>query len=266
LTSVSLAAYVFLNKSHAATTYLNRPYKRRSRFLRWLSEYHDPEHDTATEGVVEMAPWPVAFGEKGVVRWDWETCEKRGGSWKKVRERMEKRRIEPKCAFSPFLSSLADHTDPLVDSSLVLFASGYKQEFSSWLSPSYPRPWDTNIRDILSSSTPDVAFIGFVRPGVGAIPPIAEQQSMWWTAYCKGLMRLPEDEPHYYLLARPEARIRYGVDHSFVSFPLLLPLLHILDSRSRSFHGPTGPICQPSPKTSAAPLPSSSSSENTVLS
>lgn len=95
-------------------------------------------------------------------------------------------------------------------SSLVIFASGYKQEFSSWLSPEYPRPWDTDVRDVLSSSAPDVAFIGFVRPGVGAIPPIAEQQSMWWTALLQKKMKLPTDPPHYYLLSRPEARIQVG--------------------------------------------------------
>ncbi|GAA6029258.1 hypothetical protein JCM8097_003591 [Rhodosporidiobolus ruineniae] len=186
-------AYVFLNKSHAATTYINRPYKTRSKLLSLISSYHDPEEDVATLGVVELAPFPTGFDEEGAVQWDWEKCSARGGSWKKVRERMEGRRVEP---------------------NLVLFASGYRQEFSDWLSPEYPRPWDANIRDVVSSTTPDIAFIGFVRPGVGAIPPIAEQQSMWWTAYLKGIMKLPTDPPHYYLLAKPEARIKYGVDHS----------------------------------------------------
>ncbi|BGP22714.1 hypothetical protein JCM10295v2_001605 [Rhodotorula toruloides] len=186
-------AYVFLNKSHKASTYLNRPYRERSKWLSALSEYHDPPEDVATPGVVEMAPWPVGFDEDGVVQWDWDKCAMRGGSWKKVKERMQDRRIEP---------------------DLVLFASGYKHEFSEWLSPEYPRAWDADVRDIVWSSTPDVAFIGFVRPGVGAIPPIAEMQSMWWTAYLKGWMRLPTDPPHYYLLASENARIKHGVDHS----------------------------------------------------
>ncbi|GAA6004683.1 hypothetical protein JCM10207_000980 [Rhodosporidiobolus poonsookiae] len=186
-------AYVFLNKSHGASTYLNRPYRSRSPLLSWISEYHDPPEDAATPGVVELAPWPEGFDADGAVRWDWEKCEKRGGSWKRVAERMRSRRVEP---------------------DLVIFASGYKQEFSSWLGPEYPRPWDADVRDIVSSASPDVAFLGFVRPGVGAIPPIAEQQSMWWVAYLRGLMQLPTDEPHYYLLAKPEARIKYGVDHS----------------------------------------------------
>jgi hypothetical protein len=88
-------AYVFLMKSHKASTFLNRPYRQRSPLLSYLSEYHDPEEDAKTPGVVEMAPWPTGFDEEGVVQWDWDKCEARGGSWKKVRRRMEQKRIEP---------------------------------------------------------------------------------------------------------------------------------------------------------------------------
>lgn len=222
-------AYVFLNKSHKAATFLNRPYRNRSKLMSLVSEYHDPPEDSATPGVVEMAPWPVGFDESGAVKWDWEACGKKGGSWKRVKARMEDRRVEPKCVCSRLDSRWRSSAKSLScrlrctglarltlfpPGSLVIFASGYKQEFSSWLSNEYPRPWDADVRDIVSSGTPDVAFLGFVRPGVGAIPPIAEQQSMWWTAFLQGKMQLPTDPPHYYLLSRPEARIQYGVDHS----------------------------------------------------
>ena len=53
-----------------------------------------------------------------------------------------------------------------------------------------------------------------MRPGVGAIPPITEQQALWWTALILGTMPLPQTEPHYHLLAKKTARIHYGVDHS----------------------------------------------------
>ncbi|GAA6016284.1 hypothetical protein JCM8202_005550 [Rhodotorula sphaerocarpa] len=187
-------AYVFLMKSHKASTFLNRPYRNRSPLLSYLSEYHDPEEDAKTSGVVEMAPWPTEFDQDGVVQWDWEKCEARGGSWKKVRRRMEQKRIEP---------------------DLVVFASGYRQDFSDWLAPDYPRPWEASMRDIIKPDVPDVAFLGFVRPGVGAIPPIAEQQSMWWTAWLTGQMpSLPKTPSNYYLLSPPTARIKYGVDHT----------------------------------------------------
>ncbi|GAA6013204.1 hypothetical protein JCM11491_005214 [Sporobolomyces phaffii] len=214
-------AYVFLNKSHKASTYLNRPYKDRSKFLSWLSEYHDPEEDTATPGVVEMAPFPTRVDDTGRFEFDWDQCEKRGGSWKKVRARLESRSIEP------------DH---------VIFATGYRQEFDSWLAPSYPRPWDCTVRDVVAPSDPTVAYLGFVRPGVGAIPPIAEQQAMWITALWNkpnsklAKNGLPADRPSYYLLSKDDARIKYGVDHStyqstlandFGGSPSLLELVRV---------------------------------------
>lgn len=73
---------------------------------------------------------------------------------------------------------------------------------------------DAQIRNIINPSHPDIAFIGFVRPGVGAIPPIAEQQAMWWTTLITGCMQMPMHPPQYHLLAAKGSRIQYGVDHS----------------------------------------------------
>lgn len=56
----------------------------------------------------------------------------------------------------------------------------------------------------------------FVLLGVvkGAIPPIAEMQVMFWISLLKGRVRKPLPPPHYYLLVKETARIKYGVDHS----------------------------------------------------
>lgn len=48
----------------------------------------------------------------------------------------------------------------------------------------------------------------------GAIPPIAEMQSFFWISLIKGLVRKPLPPPHYHLLVKDAARIKYGVDHS----------------------------------------------------
>lgn len=88
-------AYVFLNKSHKAMHFLNRPYRQRSSLLSWISEYHDPPADVATEGVVEMAPFPESVGHGGVVSWDWGKCRAKGGSWVEVAKRLERRKVEP---------------------------------------------------------------------------------------------------------------------------------------------------------------------------
>lgn len=37
-----------------------------------------------------------------------------------------------------------------------------------------------NVRHIIDKNEPQIAFIGFVRPAIGAIPPLAEAQTNWW--------------------------------------------------------------------------------------
>ena len=53
-----------------------------------------------------------------------------------------------------------------------------------------------------------------MRPGVDAIPPIAEQQAMWWTTLILEKMKKPRQPGHYKLLIKDNARIEYGVDYS----------------------------------------------------
>lgn len=49
---------------------------------------------------------------------------------------------------------------------------------------------------------------------LGAIPPIAEMQCMFWISLLKGQVKKPLSPPHYHLLVKDQARIKYGVDHS----------------------------------------------------
>jgi dimethylaniline monooxygenase (N-oxide forming) len=100
-------AYVFLNKSQKAMTFINRPYFARSRLLSFLSSYSDPEEDVNTPGQVEIMPAPVGVDSNGRMKFDWEATKQRGGSWVKVAKRMEGRKCEP---------------------DLVILATGYKQE------------------------------------------------------------------------------------------------------------------------------------------
>src|SRR5882762_7613323 len=48
----------------------------------------------------------------------------------------------------------------------------------------------------------------------GAIPPIAEMQAFFWISLLKGRVKMPLPPPHYHLLVKETARIKYGVDHS----------------------------------------------------
>jgi len=179
-------AYVFLNKSHKAMPYINRPYRRRSWILDLFSHYSDPPEDSPpqTNFVVDLAPFPTSFLPSGRAVFPL--------LHRKDAVRMAQRDFRP---------------------DTVIYATGYTQDFSI-LDESYPTPSEADVRNVVRTGDEDVAFIGFVRPGVGAIPPIAEMQAMFWVSLLKGQVRDPLPPPHYYLLVKETARIKYGVDHS----------------------------------------------------
>lgn len=73
------------------------------------------------------------------------------------------------------------------------------------------------------SDDPTIGFIGFIRPGFGAIPPLAELQSMLFTQHL--LNRVPktlsqDDEWHYRIIHPPSSRITYGVEHDSYAYQL----------------------------------------------
>ncbi|KAJ6500541.1 FAD/NAD(P)-binding domain-containing protein [Mycena sanguinolenta] len=181
-------AYVFLNKSHKAMPYLNRPYKSRNKFLEYMSRYIDPPEDMPphTDFTVDLAPFPSHFLSNGRAVFP--------SSKRKDAIRMQERDVRP---------------------DLVIYATGYRQEFSFLdKDGGYPTPGDADVRNVVRTGDESVAFIGFVRPGVGAIPPISEMQAFFWISLLKGQVKTPLPKPHYHLLVKDTARITYGVDHS----------------------------------------------------
>ena len=179
-------AYVFLNKSSKAMPYLNRPYKQPDPILQFMgNKYLDPPEDADSNRWIDTCSFPSHILDDGSVVFETRPDRK---DWRRLNDK----KVKPDC---------------------LVYCTGYKQDFK-WLSPSYPTASQTNVRNIVKNDQPTIAFIGFVRPGVGAIPPIAEQQAMWWTALVLRKMSLPIDPPHYHLLASKSSRIQYGVDHS----------------------------------------------------
>ena len=63
---------------------------------------------------------------------------------------------------------------------------------------------------IVAPDEPSLAFVGFVRPNVGAIPPMAELQTMWWIERLRGRVRKAAAPPSYGLLGK---KLTYGVDY-----------------------------------------------------
>ncbi|EPQ58594.1 FAD/NAD P-binding domain-containing protein [Gloeophyllum trabeum ATCC 11539] len=174
-------AYVFLNKSHKALPYINRPYRlirtricprRRISRSNWL-----PSPRTSQRGGRAICPLDL---------------DKRSRPKRKDAVRIQGKVVKP---------------------NLVVYATGYEQKFG-FLGEGYKTPGEADVRNICWSGDTSVAFIGFFRPGVGAIPPISEIQSMFWVLLLKDQVCKPLRAAHYHLLVNENTRIKYGVDHS----------------------------------------------------
>lgn len=117
----------------------------------------------------------------------------------------------------------------VVKPDVVVFATGYVPQFP-FLNTShnegrrpYPSSYDADVRQIWSSDDPTVGFIGFIRPGFGAIPPLAEMQSMLFVTHLLGRVPRPlsrDDEWHYRIIHPPSARVSYGVEHDSYAYQL----------------------------------------------
>ncbi|KAI1042456.1 hypothetical protein LB505_004447 [Fusarium chuoi] len=59
---------------------------------------------------------------------------------------------------------------------VLVFATGYTRDFP-FLDNDYPTVAQTNIREIYKEGDVTLGYIGFVRPSIGAIPPLAELQA-----------------------------------------------------------------------------------------
>ncbi|KAL2754064.1 hypothetical protein ACRALDRAFT_1032042 [Sodiomyces alcalophilus JCM 7366] len=164
---------------------------------------HTPVEDS--DKIIDLAPFPSRIDPSGVAHF-----EDNG--------RDEYHRIK----------------NQVIKPDVLIFSTGYLQSFPFFESPAnhharkpYPVARDADIRAIWKRDDPTVGFIGFVRPGFGAIPPLAELQAMLWIANLLGRVRnplLPEDEWHYRLIGPPTARLSYGVEHDSYAYQLALDM------------------------------------------
>ena len=108
----------------------------------------------------------------------------------------------------------------------IIFATGYTQKFL-FLDSSYPVPLQANRRGIWKDQDPSVGFIGFVRPSLGAIPPLAELQAQLWVlAVIDKLPTSPPVEFSYKLKFRNFRREyeEFVVDHESYAYQLALDI------------------------------------------
>ncbi|KAI1774408.1 FAD/NAD(P)-binding domain-containing protein [Hypoxylon cercidicola] len=151
---------------------------------------------------VDLAPWPERIDENGVVIF-------------RDNGRPEYARMR----------------DETIKPDVIVFCTGYTHEFPFFEGcKSSPRYYEGNlVRDIWPRDDPSIGFIGFVRPNLGAIPPLAEFQAQLWVLNLLAPERvvtplLPQDEPHYRLVCKKHARVRYGVDHESYAYQLALDM------------------------------------------
>ncbi|EJP63556.1 dimethylaniline monooxygenase [Beauveria bassiana ARSEF 2860] len=112
---------------------------------------------------------------------------------------------------SPPSSSSSSSSTPLLSASqappppppslipdVVILATGYITSFPI-LDHGYPSLSSASVRGIYDPSCPSVGFIGFVRPSIGAIPPLAELQAQLWVLrllqHQEGLVLQPPPSP-----------------------------------------------------------------------
>ncbi|PHH59609.1 hypothetical protein CDD81_2821 [Ophiocordyceps australis] len=73
----------------------------------------------------------------------------------------------------------ADSDVKCVRPNVIVFATGYKSQFD-FLDADYPLLGQADVRGIYKTDHVSVGYIGFVRPSIGAIPPLAELQAQLW--------------------------------------------------------------------------------------
>ncbi|KAM7190982.1 dimethylaniline monooxygenase [Naviculisporaceae sp. PSN 640] len=236
---------IFFNKSGNAGPYISNPYRRSAKYAnnrvdkirRALVQV--PIVNTNGK-YIDLAPWPESVSPTGVVTFS-------------QTNRLEYERIR----------------NDSVKPDIVIYCTGYRQEFAFFeqhnkfcqqneklghsnhvngdngdiKTPSprcYPLANEADVRDVWKHTDHTVGFIGFVRPSLGAIPPIAEMQAQVWIVNLVAPDYFPrpllpststlgrgsgDDQESHYRLAHPSgSRIKYGVDHESYIYQLALDM------------------------------------------
>lgn len=114
---------------------------------------------------------------------------------------------------------------------MIVYATGYRQEFGFFDEANkngedYPTCSDADVRCIWRHNDPTVGFIGFIRPGYGAIPPLAELQAQLWlmTLIKPEVAKSLSSREEYHFKLHGHKRIDYGVHHESYAYQLALDM------------------------------------------
>lgn len=92
--------------------------------------------------------------------------------------------------FGPDRVYFADGTYAEADA--VIFCSGFKVRFPFLPIDSEGWDWRQLYKKVLHPRLPGIAFVGFARPHIGAIPPVTELQARYFAGVASGRLPFPE--------------------------------------------------------------------------
>ncbi|GKU08193.1 unnamed protein product, partial [Fusarium langsethiae] len=149
---------IFFNKSMKICPYLSLPYRpKQPDFRLWLYSLRSAFVQTPvpdTDGrQADLAPLPKRIDEDGTV----EFVDNGRPEYARLRHR----RIKP---------------------DMIIFCTGYRQTFPflAGTDVNHTDHPSSYVRGIWKRENPNIGFIGFVRPSLGAIPPLSEMQAQLW--------------------------------------------------------------------------------------
>ncbi|PVH82727.1 FAD/NAD(P)-binding domain-containing protein [Cadophora sp. DSE1049] len=188
---------IFFCKSGKAMPYISKPYRKRGFLDRIRASLINVPIAETGDRKIDLAPWPESISANGIV------------------------------TFSENGRPEADTMRNIVcKPDIVIFATGYYPTFP-YLEDSYGDPSQADRRGIWRSGDESVGFIGFVRPALGAIPPLSELQAQLWILSILG--RLPKELPRdidykLHFKAGRRAYENFGVDHEAYAYQLALDM------------------------------------------
>ncbi|KAM0417049.1 hypothetical protein ACHAPT_012955 [Fusarium lateritium] len=139
---------ILLCKSDKALPYMNVGKRSNSWVNRMRTRFMNvPIRDNQGKKI-EVVTWPKSIDENGLV----------------VLDKLQTDSVLPDHQLKP---------------DVMVFATGYTRGFP-FLSSDYPCVSQTNVRGVYKDGDVTLGYIGFVRPAIGAIPPLAELQAQFW--------------------------------------------------------------------------------------
>lgn len=211
---------LFFVKSNRVIPYISAPHRPRSlgeRIRSFLINIPVPE--IPKDRIVKVATWPTKLDKDGILHFA-------------PTDRPEKRLLN---------SEGPDGRGSWAKPDVIIMANGYQQTFPFLPTDgSYKTAREVDTHGIYDSTDVSLGYIGIVRPSVGAIPPLAEMQTLVWThrllrSWYPSLVppvpsKSTRDVIAPYKLSyrlRPRAMrdmayLKYGVDHESYAYQLAL--------------------------------------------